>query len=116
MFSCWMCKAEYMCLCVSWSGTTEENLNKLIQNVKIEHETGYILNWKHLGVPVVSTVSPRMLFSPLALHLFQPPLTNDLFGCDCSFVAWNIFRNREVRVCCVLLQYQSFSINTFDIS
>lgn len=65
----------------SWSGTTEENLNKLIQNVKIEHETGYILNWKHLGVPVVSTVSPRLL-SPLALLLFQLPHTNDLFGCD----------------------------------
>lgn len=68
----------YVCVCVSWSGTTSENLNKLIQHVKIEHESGYILNWKHLGVPIVSTVSMQMLFSLLALLLFQLVLHNSL--------------------------------------
>uniref|UniRef100_A0A672TDF4 Syntaxin-binding protein 3-like n=1 Tax=Sinocyclocheilus grahami TaxID=75366 RepID=A0A672TDF4_SINGR len=43
----------------SLNGTTAENLNKLIQHVKIEDESGYILNWKHLGVPILST--PSML-------------------------------------------------------
>uniref|UniRef100_A0A8C5BVI9 Syntaxin binding protein 3 n=1 Tax=Gadus morhua TaxID=8049 RepID=A0A8C5BVI9_GADMO len=38
----------------SLSGTTEENLNKLIQNVKIEHEREFILNWKELGVNIIS--------------------------------------------------------------
>uniref|UniRef100_A0A673IDD5 Syntaxin-binding protein 3-like n=1 Tax=Sinocyclocheilus rhinocerous TaxID=307959 RepID=A0A673IDD5_9TELE len=41
----------------SLNGTTAENLNKLIQHVKIEDESGYILNWKHLGVPILSTPS-----------------------------------------------------------
>uniref|UniRef100_A0A671RKS3 Syntaxin-binding protein 3-like n=1 Tax=Sinocyclocheilus anshuiensis TaxID=1608454 RepID=A0A671RKS3_9TELE len=45
----------------SLNGTTAENLNKLIQHVKIEDESGYILNWKHLGVPILSTVS--LMFS-----------------------------------------------------
>uniref|UniRef100_A0A673MT58 Syntaxin-binding protein 3-like n=1 Tax=Sinocyclocheilus rhinocerous TaxID=307959 RepID=A0A673MT58_9TELE len=41
----------------SLNGTTAENLNKLIQHVKIEDERGYILNWEHLGVPILSTPS-----------------------------------------------------------
>uniref|UniRef100_A0A672L111 Syntaxin-binding protein 3-like n=1 Tax=Sinocyclocheilus grahami TaxID=75366 RepID=A0A672L111_SINGR len=41
----------------SLNGTTAENLNKLIQHVKIEYERGYILNWEHLGVPILSTPS-----------------------------------------------------------
>ncbi|XP_076976164.1 syntaxin-binding protein 3 isoform X3 [Tamandua tetradactyla] len=35
------------------SGTTEENLDKLIQNVKIENESDMIRNWHYLGIPVV---------------------------------------------------------------
>ncbi|XP_023662283.1 syntaxin-binding protein 3 isoform X1 [Paramormyrops kingsleyae] len=38
----------------SLNGTTEENLSKLIQHVKIENESEFILNWKELGVPVIS--------------------------------------------------------------
>uniref|UniRef100_A0A8C2ZR06 Syntaxin binding protein 3 n=1 Tax=Cyclopterus lumpus TaxID=8103 RepID=A0A8C2ZR06_CYCLU len=42
----------------SLSGTTDENLSKLIQHVKIEKEQEYILNWKELGVPIITSVRP----------------------------------------------------------
>ncbi|XP_005853097.2 PREDICTED: syntaxin-binding protein 3-like [Myotis brandtii] len=35
------------------NGTTEENLDRLIQNVKIENESDMIRNWSYLGVPIV---------------------------------------------------------------
>ncbi|XP_063058006.1 syntaxin-binding protein 3 [Engraulis encrasicolus] len=43
----------------SLNGTTEENLNKLIEHVEITGEQDYILNWKELGVPIIN--SPGLL-------------------------------------------------------
>ncbi|XP_077440802.1 syntaxin-binding protein 3 isoform X3 [Vanacampus margaritifer] len=40
----------------SVNGTTDENLNKLIQHVKIEDEREVILNWKELGVSIITSV------------------------------------------------------------
>lgn len=37
-------------------GTTQENLDKLIQNVHIESDSDMIRNWKYLDVPVISSV------------------------------------------------------------
>ncbi|XP_070795430.1 syntaxin-binding protein 3 isoform X2 [Pituophis catenifer annectens] len=39
----------------STNGTTQENLDKLIQNVQIENDSNMINNWKYLGVPVLTT-------------------------------------------------------------
>ncbi|KAM3620032.1 uncharacterized protein V6R79_017328 [Siganus canaliculatus] len=41
----------------SVNGTTDENLNKLIQHVKIEEDKDFILNWKELGVSIITTPS-----------------------------------------------------------
>uniref|UniRef100_A0A3Q3R7G1 Syntaxin binding protein 3 n=1 Tax=Monopterus albus TaxID=43700 RepID=A0A3Q3R7G1_MONAL len=41
----------------SLNGTTDENLSKLIQHVKIEDEREFILNWKQLGVPIITGAS-----------------------------------------------------------
>uniref|UniRef100_A0A8C6VVE1 Syntaxin binding protein 3 n=1 Tax=Nothobranchius furzeri TaxID=105023 RepID=A0A8C6VVE1_NOTFU len=41
----------------SLNGTTDENLSKLIQHVKIEDEREFIQNWKELGVPIITSVS-----------------------------------------------------------
>uniref|UniRef100_A0A8B9I125 Syntaxin binding protein 3 n=1 Tax=Astyanax mexicanus TaxID=7994 RepID=A0A8B9I125_ASTMX len=43
----------------SLNGTTEENLTKLIQHVKIEGESEYITNWNLLGVPIISSPPRR---------------------------------------------------------
>uniref|UniRef100_A0A8C5CWQ6 Syntaxin binding protein 3 n=1 Tax=Gadus morhua TaxID=8049 RepID=A0A8C5CWQ6_GADMO len=59
----------------SLSGTTEENLNKLIQNVKIEHEREFILNWKELGVNIISAPS---LFSRKPSRRERPEETYNL--------------------------------------
>uniref|UniRef100_A0A4W6FA99 Syntaxin binding protein 3 n=1 Tax=Lates calcarifer TaxID=8187 RepID=A0A4W6FA99_LATCA len=45
----------------SLNGTTDENLSKLIQYVKIEEEREFILNWKELGVPIIT--APSSIFS-----------------------------------------------------
>ncbi|KAF7461572.1 hypothetical protein GHT09_014612 [Marmota monax] len=37
----------------STNGTTEENLDRLIHNEKIENESDTIHNWSYLGVPIV---------------------------------------------------------------
>ncbi|XP_074894928.1 syntaxin-binding protein 3 [Buteo buteo] len=39
----------------STNGTTQENLDKLIQNVQIETDSDMIRNWKYLDVPVISS-------------------------------------------------------------
>ncbi|NXQ54606.1 STXB3 protein, partial [Anthoscopus minutus] len=39
----------------STNGTTQENLDKLIQNVQIESDSDMIRNWKYLDVPVISS-------------------------------------------------------------
>ncbi|XP_056459293.1 syntaxin-binding protein 3-like [Gadus chalcogrammus] len=59
----------------SLSGTTEENLNKLIQNVKIEHDREFILNWKELGVNIISAPS---LFSRKPSRRERPEETYNL--------------------------------------
>ncbi|XP_032048349.1 syntaxin-binding protein 3 [Aythya fuligula] len=39
----------------STNGTTQENLDKLIQNVQIESDSDMIRNWKYLDVPIISS-------------------------------------------------------------
>ncbi|NXG18375.1 STXB3 protein, partial [Grallaria varia] len=39
----------------STNGTTQENLEKLIQNVQIESDSDMIRNWKYLDVPIISS-------------------------------------------------------------
>uniref|UniRef100_A0A8C6VFN6 Syntaxin binding protein 3 n=1 Tax=Naja naja TaxID=35670 RepID=A0A8C6VFN6_NAJNA len=39
----------------STNGTTQENLDKLIQNVQIENDSNMINNWMYLGVPILTT-------------------------------------------------------------
>ncbi|KFP23900.1 Syntaxin-binding protein 3, partial [Colius striatus] len=39
----------------STNGTTQENLDKMIQNVRIESDSDMIRNWEYLDVPVISS-------------------------------------------------------------
>uniref|UniRef100_A0A669PIJ2 Syntaxin binding protein 3 n=1 Tax=Phasianus colchicus TaxID=9054 RepID=A0A669PIJ2_PHACC len=39
----------------STNGTTQENLDKLIQNVQIESDSDMIRNWEYLHVPIISS-------------------------------------------------------------
>ncbi|NXN90881.1 STXB3 protein, partial [Rhinopomastus cyanomelas] len=48
----------------STNGTTEENLDKLIQNVQIESDSDMIRNWKYLDVPVISSCAPQQQKHP----------------------------------------------------
>ncbi|KFZ58109.1 Syntaxin-binding protein 3, partial [Podiceps cristatus] len=43
----------------STNGTTQENLDKLIQNVQIESDSDMIRNWKYLDVPVISSAATQ---------------------------------------------------------
>lgn len=52
-------------------GTTQENLDKLIQNVHIESDSDMIKNWKYLDVPVISSV--RMYLFLLYFPTVQGP-------------------------------------------
>lgn len=54
--------APRLCVIFLRAGTTEENLNKLIQHVKIEAEPEYITNWKELGVNITSSVRQARSF------------------------------------------------------
>nr|XP_046248136.1 syntaxin-binding protein 3 [Scatophagus argus] len=47
----------------SLGGTTDENLSKLIQHVKIEDQQEFILNWKELGVPILASSGFQVGFS-----------------------------------------------------
>lgn len=51
----------YYDICLS-TGTTDENLSKFIQHVKIEDEQEFILNWKELGVPIITVVCGEKRF------------------------------------------------------
>ncbi|KAM6262624.1 syntaxin-binding protein 3 isoform 1-T1 [Porphyrio hochstetteri] len=44
----------------STNGTTQENLDKLIQNVQIESDSDMIRNWKYLDVPVISSPAAQL--------------------------------------------------------
>ncbi|XP_064846351.1 syntaxin-binding protein 3-like, partial [Oncorhynchus masou masou] len=60
----------------SKSGTTEENLNKLIQHVKIEEDREFILNWRELGVPITSSPSLFPLLRSSRRERFQEETYN----------------------------------------
>ncbi|NXD12820.1 STXB3 protein, partial [Nothocercus nigrocapillus] len=48
----------------SSNGTTQENLNKLIQNVQIESDSDMIRNWEYLGIPILSSSASEQCKHP----------------------------------------------------
>ncbi|KAM8805397.1 syntaxin-binding protein 3 [Eudromia elegans] len=48
----------------SSNGTTQENLDKLIQNVQIESDRDMIRNWEYLGVPILSSSASEQCKHP----------------------------------------------------
>ncbi|XP_068808281.1 syntaxin-binding protein 3 isoform X1 [Struthio camelus] len=48
----------------SANGTTQENLDKLIQNVQIESDSDMIRNWEYLGVPVLASSASQQRKQP----------------------------------------------------
>ncbi|KAM9379421.1 LOW QUALITY PROTEIN: syntaxin-binding protein 3 [Phaethornis superciliosus] len=48
----------------STNGTTQENLDKLIQNVQIESDSDMIRNWKYLDVPVIASPAAQQYKYP----------------------------------------------------
>ncbi|XP_044288323.1 syntaxin-binding protein 3 [Varanus komodoensis] len=48
----------------STNGTTQENMDRLIQNVQIENDGDMIKNWKYLGVPVITTTTSQQRRPP----------------------------------------------------
>uniref|UniRef100_A0AAZ3QBU8 Syntaxin binding protein 3 n=1 Tax=Oncorhynchus tshawytscha TaxID=74940 RepID=A0AAZ3QBU8_ONCTS len=64
----------------SLNGTTEENLNKLIQHVKIEEDREFILNWRELGVPIISSEETYSLsrWTPVIKDVMEDAVENKL--------------------------------------
>ncbi|XP_054021560.1 syntaxin-binding protein 3 isoform X2 [Dryobates pubescens] len=48
----------------STNGTTQENLDKLIQNVQIESDSDMIKNWKYLGIPIITSSGAQQYKHP----------------------------------------------------
>ncbi|XP_054240584.1 syntaxin-binding protein 3 isoform X1 [Indicator indicator] len=48
----------------STNGTTQENLDKLIQNVQIESDSDMIRNWKYLGIPIIASSGAQQYKHP----------------------------------------------------
>ncbi|XP_042729956.1 syntaxin-binding protein 3 isoform X1 [Lagopus leucura] len=48
----------------STNGTTQENLDKLIQNVQIESDSDMIRNWEYLHVPIISSSAVQQQKQP----------------------------------------------------
>ncbi|POI21488.1 hypothetical protein CIB84_014765, partial [Bambusicola thoracicus] len=48
----------------STNGTTQENLDKLIQNVQIESDSDMIRNWEYLHVPIITSSAVQQQKQP----------------------------------------------------
>ncbi|NXS20864.1 STXB3 protein, partial [Mystacornis crossleyi] len=75
----------------STNGTTQENLDKLIQNVQIESDSDMIRNWKYLDVPVISSLSR---WTPVIKDVMEDAIENKLDSKDWPYCSrypptWN---------------------------